>query len=94
MQFSWQIRPVAQCCLLRYGLDVRVTRAESILYCKFNIENGFDYLVFGQGMYQRFYREPEKYSVEVAQYDSFFNRFTLLKAFTDGDYEVRVYAIQ
>lgn len=58
------------------------------------IENGFDYLVFGQGMYQRFYREPEKYSVEVAQYDSFFNRFTLLKAFTDGDYEVRVYAIQ
>lgn len=58
------------------------------------VENGFDYLVFGQGMYGRFYKESEKYDVEVAQYDNFFNRFTPVKIFTDGGYEVRIYAVQ
>jgi 4-amino-4-deoxy-L-arabinose transferase-like glycosyltransferase len=55
------------------------------------IEKGFDYLIFSQGMYGRFYREPELYSAEILQYDSFFNSFTLIKIFTDGDYEIRIY---
>jgi hypothetical protein len=35
-------------------------------------ENGFEYLVFSQGMYGRFYLEPERYREEIVQYDSFF----------------------
>jgi hypothetical protein len=58
---------------------------------KWYVENGFNYLIFSQGMYGRFYKNPDAYSVEVAQYDSFFNQFTLVKMFTDGDYEVRIY---
>jgi 4-amino-4-deoxy-L-arabinose transferase-like glycosyltransferase len=58
------------------------------------IANQFDYLIFSQGMYGRFYREPEKYSKEVSQYDALFNRFTLLKKFMDGDFEVRVYRVK
>ncbi len=42
---------------------------------KWYIENDFDYLVFGEWMYGRFYLEPEKYNAEVMQYDDFFNRF-------------------
>jgi 4-amino-4-deoxy-L-arabinose transferase-like glycosyltransferase len=57
------------------------------------VEQGFEYLVFGQGMYGRFYAEPEKYAAEIAQYDSFFGRFELVRLFTDGDYEVRVYRV-
>jgi 4-amino-4-deoxy-L-arabinose transferase-like glycosyltransferase len=57
-------------------------------------ENGYEYLVFSHGMYGRFYLEPERYSAEVAQYDTFFNRFELIKLFDDGGYEVRIYKIQ
>ena len=58
------------------------------------IENGFEYLVFSQGMYGRFYLERERYNAEVSQYDSFFNRFALTKMFIDGSYEVRVYNVK
>ncbi len=58
------------------------------------IEQGFDYLVFSQGMYGRFYKEPERYGNEVLQYDKFFERFHLVMVFTDGGYEVRVYKIK
>ncbi|HOC20086.1 MAG TPA: glycosyltransferase family 39 protein [Anaerolineae bacterium] len=57
------------------------------------IQNGFDYLVFSQGMYGRFYRQPEQYPTEVAKYDEFFNDFMLVRLFTDGNYEVRIYAL-
>jgi hypothetical protein len=55
------------------------------------MENGFDYLVFSQGMHGRFYAEPEKYSMETSQYDDLFNRFTLVRKFSDGGYEIRIY---
>ena len=58
------------------------------------IENDFDYLVFGQGMYGRFYLQPEEYDTEVMQYDNFFDQFTLVKAFNDGNYEVLVYEVK
>lgn len=57
-------------------------------------EQGFDYLVFSQGMYKRFYLEPERYRVEVSQYDNLFRRFPLLMLFTDDGYEVRVYKVK
>ncbi|RMG90255.1 MAG: phospholipid carrier-dependent glycosyltransferase [Chloroflexi bacterium] len=58
------------------------------------IEQGFDYLVFSQGMYRRFYIEPERYRNEVSQYDKLFERFHLVRLFTDGGYEVRVYKVK
>jgi len=57
------------------------------------VENNFEYLVFSQGMYMRFYRQPQRYSEQVAAYDSFFNRFEEIKRFRDGGYEVRVYKV-
>ena len=57
------------------------------------IEQGFDYLVFGEGIFGRFYAAPEKYAAEIAQYDAFFDRFELVRLFTDGGYEVRVYRV-
>ncbi|MCG8344102.1 MAG: glycosyltransferase family 39 protein [Chlorobiales bacterium] len=60
---------------------------------KWYVFHGFDYLVFSEGMYQRFYREPGKYRNEVAAYDYFFDLFTEVKYFDDGGYEVKVYRI-
>lgn len=57
------------------------------------IEQGFDYLVFSEGIFGRFYAEPDKYAAEIAQYDAFFERFELVRLFTDGGYEVRVYRV-
>lgn len=58
------------------------------------VEQGFDYLVFSQGMYGRFYHEPERYESEISQYNNFFKRFYLVKQFTDGNYEIRVYRVK
>lgn len=58
------------------------------------VEQGFDYLIFSQRMYGRFYREPERYGSEISQYDDLFRRFNLIKTFTDGGYEVRVYKVK
>jgi 4-amino-4-deoxy-L-arabinose transferase-like glycosyltransferase len=58
------------------------------------IEQGFDYLVFSQGMYGRFYREPERYRNEILQYDRLFGYFNIMMMFTDGSYEVRVYRVK
>jgi 4-amino-4-deoxy-L-arabinose transferase-like glycosyltransferase len=55
------------------------------------LENGFDYLVFSQGMYGRFYIDPDRYAHEIELYDSLFHYFTLTRIFNDGDYEVRIY---
>jgi 4-amino-4-deoxy-L-arabinose transferase-like glycosyltransferase len=58
------------------------------------IDQGFDYLVFGQNMYGRFYTEPGRFKNEVSQYDRLFKQFKLVKTFIDGDYEVRIYKVK
>lgn len=58
------------------------------------IEQGFDYLIFSEGTYKRFYIQPEKYKAEIQQYDIFFGRFQLVKLFVDGDFEVRLYKVK
>lgn len=67
------------------------------------IENGFEYLIFSQGMYGRFFREPQRYAVEVAAYQQFFDQFELVKrfedfgysiSFVDSGYEIRIYKIK
>lgn len=58
------------------------------------IQQNFEYLVFSQDMYGRFYREPERYRNEISQYDNMFGQFNLEMMFTDGGYEVRVYRVK
>jgi len=58
------------------------------------LEQDFDYLIFGQGMFGRFYLDPERYGSEISQYDDLFERFNLIKTFTDGGYEVRIYQVK
>jgi len=41
------------------------------------IEQGFNYLVFSEGMYGRFYRESERYENEVSRYNDFLEDFIL-----------------
>ena len=55
------------------------------------LQNGFEYLVFSQGMYKRFFDEPERYAAEVAKYNHAFSRFPLVERFDDNNYEIRIY---
>ena len=57
------------------------------------VANHFDYLVVSQGVYRRFYLEPDRYPNEIAKYDRLFRVFDLVKQFTDGGYEIRIYHI-
>ena len=57
------------------------------------VQNGFEYLIFSQGMYGAFFDNPARYPAQVALYNSFFDRFTLVRRFSDGGYEVRVYRV-
>ncbi len=57
------------------------------------IDNRIDYLVFSEGIFKRFYLEPGKYTIEIAQYDELFRTFDMSKHFTDGGYDIRVYRV-
>jgi 4-amino-4-deoxy-L-arabinose transferase-like glycosyltransferase len=57
------------------------------------VEQGFNYLVFSEVMYGRFYEEPGRYSNEVFRYNSLFSRFHPVRAFGKNGNEVRVYQI-
>lgn len=54
------------------------------------VAQDFDYLIFSQGMFGRFYREPAKYPIEFSRYEELFARFEAVATFTDGGYEVRI----
>ena len=60
---------------------------------KWYAENGFQYLVFGELMYDRFYREPERYASQVAKYEELFHALRPVRIFNDGGYEVRIYQV-
>ena len=57
------------------------------------VSNGFDYLILSHGMFGRFYREPDRYSRQVSQYEELFRAFEMVKTFDDGGYEIRVYRL-
>lgn len=57
------------------------------------VSQGFEYLIFSQGMFGRFYAEPDKYADQVSRYNEFFERFTLVKKFDEGGYEIRIYRV-
>ena len=55
--------------------------------------NKFDYIVFSQGMYIRFFNNPDLYKTQISRYNMFFNTFEPFKIFNDGGYEVKIYKI-
>jgi hypothetical protein len=57
------------------------------------LAEGFDYIVFSEGMYGRFYREPQQYPAEVEQYEALFATFEPVRVFT-GDIEIRVLQVR
>ncbi len=57
-------------------------------------ENHFEYLVFSQGMYGRYYYNPEKFAAEIEQYEQLFASLKLVKIFNDGGYEIRIYRMK
>ena len=55
------------------------------------MRNGFEYLVFTQEMYGRFFAEPDRLKESVAKYNAFFTRLQEVKLFDDNGFVVRVY---
>lgn len=56
-------------------------------------EQGVDYLVFSQGMFGRYFREPNLYENEVSRYKLLFSELELLKTFDQAEYEIKIYKI-
>lgn len=56
--------------------------------------NGYDYLVFSSGMFQRFFVDPERYPSEIASYERLFSSTHLVNIFSANGYEVRIYSIE
>ena len=52
--------------------------------------NGFQYVIASEGMYGRFYLEPDRYAAQVASYNKMFNELAPLRVFNDGRYEIRI----
>ncbi|MDZ7372001.1 MAG: glycosyltransferase family 39 protein [candidate division KSB1 bacterium] len=57
------------------------------------LAQGFQVIIFSQGMYGRFFREPQRYADEIARYQALFERFPLLQSFSGGNYEVRIHRV-
>ena len=57
------------------------------------VGEGYQYLVFSQRMFRRFYKDPASTAEALAQYEALFSAFEPVGVFTDGDYEVRVYRV-
>jgi len=56
-------------------------------------ENHVDYLVFSEGMFGRFYKDPVRHSKYISGYKDLFDVFTLIKRFDEGDYTILVYKV-
>lgn len=54
-------------------------------------EAEFDYFIFGEGMFGRFYQDPDRYPQYIAQYEELFSELDLVRRIDDGGYEIKVY---
>lgn len=57
-------------------------------------QNGVQYLVLGENMFQRFYDDPEQYSEQIGLYNKLRATYPVEKEFNDGDYQVIILRIQ
>jgi len=55
------------------------------------IDNDFDYLIASEGMFGRYFGNPDQYREEVASYEALGAAFVPVQEFNDGDYEIRIY---
>jgi len=53
----------------------------------------FEYLVFGQDEFRRYFAEPERYAKQVAGYNELFKTFESVATFKQGGYEVRIFRV-
>jgi hypothetical protein len=56
-------------------------------------ERDVRYLVFSQGMFGRYFSEPEKYKQMKENYEHLFHQLEPVKFFYNGSYEIRIYQI-
>jgi 4-amino-4-deoxy-L-arabinose transferase-like glycosyltransferase len=54
------------------------------------VQNGFEYLILSQGMYGRFFADPQSYSSSIDQYKQFLSRFLTVALLNNNGYEVRI----
>ncbi len=52
---------------------------------------GFEYLVFSQGTFGRYFADPARYKAQIDRYNALFSGFTPVTRFDDNDYEIRIY---
>jgi hypothetical protein len=57
------------------------------------IEEDWAYLIFGEGMYGRFFQDPERYAAEVAAYETLFQQCEHVRTFADEGFGVRIYRL-
>lgn len=55
------------------------------------VANGFEYLVFSQGTYGRYFANPVQYAQEVERYETLFARFPEVARFEQNGFQVRVH---
>ncbi|HEX8230038.1 MAG TPA: hypothetical protein VF826_12095, partial [Chloroflexia bacterium] len=56
-------------------------------------EQGVDYVVASGGIFNRFYREPDRYPGDIQQYDTLFGQLEPVRTFPEQMYEIRVYKV-
>ncbi len=54
------------------------------------LKNGFEYLVFSQGIYGRYLSDPTRYPEEAGRYNALFSQFPPVAHFDQNGYEIRV----
>jgi 4-amino-4-deoxy-L-arabinose transferase-like glycosyltransferase len=54
--------------------------------------NGYEYLIFNQGVYARYFADPARYANEVNRYNALFARFNPVARFDQNAFEVRLYS--
>lgn len=67
----------------------RVTQYSAEQYA----EQGVDYVVASGGIFNRFYREPQRYPGDIQQYDTLFAQLEPVRAFPEQMYDIRVYKV-
>jgi len=55
------------------------------------VANGYEFLVFSQGVYARYFNDPVRYPEEVARYTALFERFPQIARFDDNGFEIRIH---
>ena len=67
----------------------RVTQYSAEQYA----QQGVEYVVASGGIFNRFYREPDRYPGDIQQYDTLFSQLEPVRTFPERMYEIRIYEV-